>query len=163
MYNLEEKWRNIKMYQKFLYTVSPITWREEYDYYNFRGGKPIATESNVFGRYKLMESNVSLDDLISMFKEDLRTQQDPQLFFTDPHELLNVFRFIELQNLNSLLHIEELAIPIENIKIGMQAARLKFDAEINYLQDVINSLEGDIMYVLTLFIGFRLILRVTIL
>lgn len=145
VYNLEERWRNIKTYQKFLYMVSPISWREEHDYYHYKDGIPIGNESDVFGKYQLLDESVSLEDLINMFKEDVSTQEAPLLYFTEPYELLNVFRFIELQNLNSLLHIEELAIPIENIKNGMEAARLKFDAEINYLQDIINNLEGDIM------------------
>lgn len=145
VYNLEEKWRHIKMYQKFLYLVSPISWRQEHDYYHFEEGIPKENDEEVFGRYKLLEENISLEDLIGMFKEDVATQEEPLLYFTDPQQLLKVFRFIELQNLNSLLHTEELAIPIENIKTGMHVARLKFDAEIAHLQDIINSLEGDIM------------------
>lgn len=145
LYNLEEKWRNNKMYQKFLYIVSPVGWREEHDYCHFFEGKPKHDESNVFGRYKLLDENVSLEDLIAMFKDDVHSQEEPQLYFTDPQQLLQVFRFIELQNLNSLLHTEELAIPIENIKNGMQTARIKFDGEINQFQDIIGSLEGDIV------------------
>lgn len=151
MYNLEEKWRNCKMYQKFLYVVSPISWRLAHDYYHFKeGGKESKDESSVFGRYKLLSADdtMSLEDLISMFKDDVRTQDDPLLHFTKPQQLLTVFRFIELQNLNSLLHSEELAIPLENIKHGMHSTRLKFDEEINQLKDIIGSLEGEIVYVL---------------
>lgn len=150
MYSLEEKWRNCKMYQKFLYVVSPISWRLAHDYYHFKeGGKETKEESSVFGRYKLVSADdtMSLEDLISMFKDDVRTQDDPLLHFTKPQQLLKVFRFIELQNLNSLLHSEELAIPLENIKHGMHTTRLKLDDEINELKDIIGSLEGDILYV----------------
>lgn len=151
VYNLEEKWRTCKMYQKFLYLVSPIYWRRKYDYYHLErkdSHMSLATEvSTVFGRYRLPSTGdvLSLEDLVDQFLDDCKTQDDPILFFEQPKQLLKVFRFIEIQNLNTLLHIEELAIPTENVKEGIDNARLVFETEMNSLKEVVDSLEGGIV------------------
>ncbi|KAK9674970.1 protein of unknown function (DUF4200) [Popillia japonica] len=152
VYNLEEKWRNCKMYQKFLYLVSPLHWRKVHDYYHLKPGSShqslIETESSIFEKYRLgagSEAN-TLDAMIKMFLEDCATQKEPLLYFKEPYELLKVFRFIELQNLNSLLHSEELAIPLENVREGMLEAQKKFDEQITSVQEIIDSLIGEIVW-----------------
>lgn len=151
VYNLEEKWRSCKMYQKFLYLVSPIYWRRKHDYYHLsqkESHQSLASEiSTVFGRYKLQSSGnvLSLEDLVDQFIDDCNTQDDPLLFFTSPTQLLKVFRFIEIQNLNTLLHIEELAGPTESVKEGVKSASFVFDNEMQALQEIADSLEGGIV------------------
>lgn len=151
VYNLEEKWRHCKMYQKFLYLVSPVYWRRKYDYYHLtqkESHMSLATElSSVFGRYKLPSTGdvLSLEDLVEQFLDDVKTQQDPLIFFDNPKQLLKAFRFIEIQNLNTLLHIEELAGPTETVREGIRNARLVFENEMNNLKEVIDSLEHGIM------------------
>lgn len=151
VYNLEEKWRNCKMYQKFLYLVSPVYWRRRYDYYHLtqkESHMSLATElSSVFGRYKLPSTGdvLSLEDLVEQFLDDCRTQDDPLIFFDNPKQLIKAFRFIEIQNLNTLLHIEELAGPTETVKEGIRNARLVFETEMSNLQEIIDSLEDGIM------------------
>lgn len=151
VYNLEEKWRSCKMYQKFLYLVSPVYWRRKHDYYHLsqkESHQSLVSEiSTVFGRYRLQSSgNVpSLEDLVEQFRDDCKMQEDPLLFFSSPTQLLKVFRFIEIQNLNTLLHIEELAGPTENVKEGVKCATYVFDNEMQALQEIADSLEGGIM------------------
>lgn len=151
VYNLEEKWRNCKMYQKFLYLVSPVYWRRKFDYYHLHPKEShmsLASElSSVFGRYKLPSSGdvLSLQDLVEQFLDDVKTQQDPIIFFDNPKQLIKAFRFIEIQNLNTLLHIEELAGPTESVREGIRNARLVFANEMNNLMEVINSLEDGIV------------------
>ncbi|XP_045462570.1 cilia- and flagella-associated protein 100-like [Harmonia axyridis] len=152
LYNSEEKWRNCKMYQKFLYLVSPLSWRKQHDFYHFASpDEPIeAPEGSaaIFGKYRLgdKEAEVSLEDLIGQFLDDCATQREPELYFEDPEQLLDVFRFMELQNLNSLLHSEELAAPLEAVKAGMQKAERMFDMEILSLKESIDKLAGGIAW-----------------
>lgn len=155
VYNLEEKWRNCKLYQKFLYLMSPQEWRNEHDYFEIKKtpSKDLEElekdehESSIFDRYKLASSGevLSLENLIVQFLDDVKLQDDPLLYFETPNQLLKVFGFIEIQNLNSLLHSEELAGPLANVKEGMDQIHNKFDVEMVALQDIIDSLEGGIM------------------
>lgn len=141
------------MYQKFLYLVSPLSWRKQHDFYHFKSpDEPIEGPEGsaaIFGKYRLgdKEAEVSLEDLIGQFLDDCATQREPELYFEDPEQLLDVFRFMELQNLNSLLHSEELAAPLEAVKAGMHKAEKMFDIEIQSLKEAIDKLAGGIAYV----------------
>ncbi|ERL88852.1 hypothetical protein D910_06234 [Dendroctonus ponderosae] len=153
LYNSEEKWRNCQMYEKFLFLVSPFNWR-----YQRRGATKAATtspnecnedlEENLFGKYRLSvaEKEVSLNDLILKFNQEYQESLPPELYFTNPEQLLDVFRFMEMQNLNSLLHSEELALPLEQVREGMRRAAEMFDDEITSLRDSIDKLEGGISW-----------------
>lgn len=149
VYNLEEQWRTCKLYQRFLYLVSPMEWRQQNDFY-LKGTPEVEDEvdvSQIFGRFRLGSEieTLTIEDLIGHFLEDVEIQEDPKLYFQSPEELLNVYNFIEIQNLNLLLHLEELSQPLENIKEGMHISRKKFDEEMEVLQDNVDSLEGGIM------------------
>lgn len=146
---LEEKWRTLKLYQKFCYILSPMAWREEHDYYHFKRDRdevipdPSVLFDNKFGEFDDIQS---LHELIEVFLDDCRTQDEPKLYFKEPIEMLKVFRFMEIQNLNSLLHTEELALPLENVRNGMEQARKKFDEEIVVLREMVENLEGEILW-----------------
>lgn len=148
LYSTEEKWKSCKLYQRFLYMVSPMSWRKQHDFYYTKdeelGG--FQNVSQVFAKYRLnvTDENSSIQDLISEFKKECETQQEPLLYFTDPNQLLDVFRFMELQNLNSLLHSEELAVPLQMVKEGMAKAEMMFNEEINVLQETIDKLSDGI-------------------
>ncbi|KAF5269977.1 hypothetical protein FQR65_LT05776 [Abscondita terminalis] len=153
VYNLEEKWRNCKMYQKFLYIVSPMEWRRKYDFYFMTEDTSTSQiarmreESSIFARFRLSPFEVqSLDSLIDQFLEDVKIQEEPELYFTDPNQLMKVFSFIELQNLNTLLHSEELAAPLQHVLEVIDATQIAFDAEVTRLQEMIDSLEGGIIW-----------------
>lgn len=146
VYKLEEKWRYSKTYQKFLYLVSPMSWREEFDTINSPAIHSICEVTNIFNKYNV-ETQVtdSLDSLLIEFQEDIDLKREPLLYFTDPSQLHEVFKFLEMQNLNALLHIEELAEPISVITEGMRVAEKSFDNEIHSLQETIDKLEGHIL------------------
>ncbi|RZB39150.1 coiled-coil domain-containing protein 37 [Asbolus verrucosus] len=150
LYTTEERWRNCKLYQRFLYMVSPMSWRKENDYYytQERDLNPFQEISSIFGKYRLngTDEGSSLEDLISQFREECAIQKEPVLYFTEPHQLLDVFRFMELQNLNSLLYSEELAVPLENVKEGMARAEQLFNSEISALQELIDKLAEGISW-----------------
>ncbi|KAB0801924.1 hypothetical protein PPYR_04110 [Photinus pyralis] len=135
--NLEEKWRNCKTYQKFLYLVSPMDWRKEHDFY--------LTQETANDRRPAGEVQ-SLSNLISQFVEDVQTQEKPSLFFSEPNQLLKVFAFIELQNLNTLLHSEELAVPLEQVKEAVKYIEDSFSTEGASLQEIIDNLEREIIW-----------------
>ncbi|CAG9771089.1 unnamed protein product [Ceutorhynchus assimilis] len=144
LYNSEEKWRNCQMYEKFLFLVSPFGWRVQRQDHLSEGDEE--QEENIFGKYQLSMGGeeISLTDLLSKLQEDTAQDKSPELYFTDPEQLLDVFRFMEMQNLNSLLHSEELALPLQQVRDGMRRSEEMFDAEIENLKEIIDKLEGGI-------------------
>lgn len=150
LYNSEEKWRNCKLYQQFLYEVSPMPWKQSHRITRrtsiYLKEEVDPSEDNIFGTYKLSltETEISVVNIIHLFNQQMAEETEPELYFQDPEQLMDVFRFMEIQNLHSLLHSEELAVPLDNVKEGMRIAEKLFDDEIRNLQEAIHKLSGGI-------------------
>ncbi|XP_065160257.1 LOW QUALITY PROTEIN: uncharacterized protein [Atheta coriaria] len=149
--NLEEKWRNAKTYQKFLYMVSPMYWRKQFDFYHM-AKKEDDQEIEIIDSLVELEQTTaaieyrSLDNIIRDFLKDYEHPEEPLLFFNEPSELNKIFRFIELQNLNSLLHSEELAVPLDTLRENMAATKAESNKQIADLKEITSNLEGEIVW-----------------
>lgn len=69
VYHWEESWRMVKMCQRFLFQVSPISWRAEHDWIHRTASGESVTHDNaddLFGRYRMVDEVASLDVLIGL-------------------------------------------------------------------------------------------------
>lgn len=144
LFTIEEKWRLCKTYQKFLYTVSPIPWKmaqsstRRASVYLLRDESESEDYHSIGAlRSSIGERGISLSDIVAEFKNEIKQSSPPKLYFTKPEELMEVFRFMEMQNLNSLLHAEELAVPLQSIKETMEMAETSFDMEVKSLEELV--------------------------
>lgn len=67
VYHWEESWRTMKMCQRFLYQIAPISWRTEHDWiHRSHSGESITYDhtEDLFGRYRMLGDVASLDALI---------------------------------------------------------------------------------------------------
>ncbi|XP_076235040.1 cilia- and flagella-associated protein 100 [Calliopsis andreniformis] len=147
VYNWEENWRTVKMCQRFLYQVAPITWREEFDWiHRTSSGENIASASteDLFGRYKMAEEAGSLDTLIELFEHDIAEAGPTDLYFQEPFELIQVFRTIETQNLNALIHLESLAQPMTDMLATIESAEEHIKTRVTELTNEINEVQNAI-------------------
>lgn len=153
LYTMEEKWKMCKTYQKFLYAVSPLTWRMKQEEPTRQRRTSIYMKEqqpddvlDIFINYRasLMQKGLSLENIIQEFRDEIRNDKPAELYFTNPEQLLDVFRFIEMQNLNSLLYTEELAIPLASINEAMLGVEQLYDRTIKKLEETIEQLEGGI-------------------
>ncbi|XP_047345115.1 uncharacterized protein LOC124947255 [Vespa velutina] len=145
LYYWEENWRLVKTCQKFLFQISPISWRNKYDWiYRSQSGESIffGTTDDIFSRYKIATEAASLDYLIDMFEEDLIEAGPTDLYFDDPSDLLHVFETIETQNLNSLIHLESLEASLIKMLITMTEAENRIEHEFDEITDSIEELEN---------------------
>ncbi|CAG9831511.1 unnamed protein product [Diabrotica balteata] len=142
LYGSEEKWRNCKMYQSFLYNISPLQWRNEHPEQKSKYSD--IEEHFEESKACLAERTESLSEMIEFMKEECANEPSPEIYFTEPEQLIDVFRFMEVQNLNYLLHAEELAVPLANIKDGMRFANNLFDMQISELEQSISDLTSGI-------------------
>lgn len=148
---LAENWRNCKMLQKFLYMVSPMDWRKKHDYLNRNkdGSVTLASEmSTLFGqcRLSLTESTLSLDALLDLCLTDINRGEEPLLYFTETGDLIQVFKDMELQSLNALLHSQSLSDPTHTVQRGLEQARQHFETEPAFLRGKIKDLEAAITW-----------------
>lgn len=146
VHKFEDRWRDLKMYQRFLYYVSPISWRKEYDYINSLETQGQHSSTTFLKKYRLTSQGQvpSLEELVDDYLKDISEEQEPMLYFQKPIELKKIFRFMEIQNLNCLLHTEEMAIPMENMKETMQRAKKKYESEAQAMTDIIDNISGSI-------------------
>lgn len=68
VYRLEESWRLAKLCQKFLYQISPVSWREENDsdFDKSKSNALVVEADNLFGRYRDVNEMATLESLIGI-------------------------------------------------------------------------------------------------
>ncbi|KAL2725169.1 coiled-coil domain-containing protein 38-like [Vespula squamosa] len=148
LYYWEEQWRLVKTCQRFLFQISPISWRHEYDWiYRSQSRESIyfGTTEDIFRHYKMAEEVASLESLINMFEEDLIGAGPADLYFDDPSDLLHVFKAIELQNLNSLIHLESTEAPLVKMMISLTEVENRIEHEFDEIINNVEELE-DLIY-----------------
>lgn len=62
------------------------------------------------------------------------------MYFQEPSELINVFKSIETQNLNALIHLESLAEPMAQMMLTIQNAEEQIKIEVGEITNTINEL-----------------------
>lgn len=132
--------------------VSPMYWRKQFDFYHMAPKKEDDQEIEIIDSLVELEQTTaaieyrSLDNIIRDFLKDYEHPEEPLLFFNEPSELNKIFRFIELQNLNSLLHSEELAVPLDTLRENMAATKAESNKQIADLKEITSNLEGEIVW-----------------
>ncbi|XP_024884861.1 cilia- and flagella-associated protein 100-like [Temnothorax curvispinosus] len=149
VYVWEENWRLVKMCQMFLYQVSPVAWRAKYDWLQRpESGRSIiftdAPSTDLFSRYKTLDESASLENLIELFEQDVADAGPAELYFEDPFDLIRIFRAMETQNLNALIHLESLAAPMADITKTITVTEAQIKREISEITSMINDLENSI-------------------
>ncbi|XP_043463991.1 uncharacterized protein LOC122499608 [Leptopilina heterotoma] len=147
VYFWEEAWRMVKQCQKFLYQVSPMSWREKHDWIhrdNYPFSHSPSGQDKTFSSTQYIDESSSILSLIDMFEEDVLKAKPPELFFDNPLDLNSVFKTIELQNLNALIHLESLVGPMSDMAITIDETENQIKSEINEISEGIKDLEHSI-------------------
>jgi len=76
-----------------------------------------------------------------MFEKDVAEAGPAELYFENPFDLVHIFRAIESQNLNALVHLESLAQPMTEMAITITMMDAQIKQEINEILLAINDLE----------------------
>ncbi|KAL0118139.1 hypothetical protein PUN28_009069 [Cardiocondyla obscurior] len=149
VYVWEDNWRLVKMCQMFLHQVSPVSWRARHDRSlsselerNIAFADALSTD--LFSKYKMLDENVSLETLIEMFEQDVADAGPAELYFEDPFDLIRIFRTMETQNLNALIHLDSFTAPIEDMIATIAVTEIQIKQEIDGITSVISSLENSI-------------------
>lgn len=143
---LDEVWRRGRIFQKFLYRLSPLWWRNRYDYMNkmeeSAEADPIIGKSKSSSLYAVH----SIVTIIEEFKESIAQSEPPVLYFQNPIELLHIFYEMERSNLLALLQCEELTRPAQQMIYGLERAKAHFANEVKVLREQMKALEDEVIY-----------------
>lgn len=93
----------------------------------------------------MIRTFASLDEngcfiLLDLFEQDITDADSTELYFKDPFELIHVFRAIETQNLNALIHLETLAEPLTELVMTIHTAEEQIMTEVTEITNAINEL-----------------------
>lgn len=122
--NAEWRWRTLRLYQKFLYFVSPMPWRLKYDFIHrkelFSGRE--ARLTTVFRKYILTEEGYipPLEVLVDEYLANLEKEEEPALFFTHPQEIFDVLKALEAQSLNCFRQAAAHSFAVERLKEAIE-------------------------------------------
>ncbi|CAK8690551.1 unnamed protein product [Clavelina lepadiformis] len=78
----------------------------------------------------------------SVYEED--SDEEPELYFTDPSQLLNIFQELEEQNLSLITNSQETEEAMEELKQTIKLTKLKMDRETDILKSQISMLKSTI-------------------
>ncbi|XP_061474399.1 cilia- and flagella-associated protein 100 [Rhineura floridana] len=76
---------------------------------------------------------------------DEEEDEEPELYFTDPHQLLNVFTELEEQNLSLIQNSQETEENLDELRHTLTATRNKMDREIEQLKLLAVTLQANIV------------------
>ena len=78
---------------------------------------------------------------VDLFESEVENAAPPELYFDDPLDLIRVFKTIELQNLNALIHLESLAGPLADMAMTISVTEERIKSEMNEIFEGIKDLE----------------------
>ncbi|XP_060622190.1 cilia- and flagella-associated protein 100 [Anolis sagrei] len=86
----------------------------------------------------------SEDKLIPEINEE-EDDEEPELYFTDPHQLLNLFTELEEQNLSLIQNSQETEETMDELRHTLTNTRNKMDHEIEQLKQLTVTLQSNII------------------
>jgi len=78
---------------------------------------------------------------LELFEQDIVDAGPAELYFEDPFDLIRIFRAMETQNLNALIHLESLAAPMADLTMTITTTEAQIKQKINEITSTINDLE----------------------
>ncbi|KAJ2944279.1 hypothetical protein O0L34_g18265 [Tuta absoluta] len=123
-------------FENFLHNASPILWKESNNVQlDIKHSDMITMDNDIF---KKMD--------IDIIKERLNTLAPPKLYFETPNQLVEVFSYLEKQNLNYLLETEELNSEKNRFLKTRDTLKTMMFQELDYVQRKIKDIEEIISW-----------------
>ncbi|XP_069101669.1 cilia- and flagella-associated protein 100-like isoform X3 [Argopecten irradians] len=162
----EDTLKEYQLYRKFLDSLTPQEVREERDIkrQKRREEKQREQEKNM---QVLKKSGGALADkskkkvpsktgsaikksdqdsvISAMLDSDEDSDEELDLYFTDPHQLLDIFAELEEQNLSLIQNSQETEEALEEMKQTIKQTKIKMEKETQILKDQIDKLNTQIL------------------
>uniref|UniRef100_A0A670XZU8 Cilia and flagella associated protein 100 n=1 Tax=Pseudonaja textilis TaxID=8673 RepID=A0A670XZU8_PSETE len=162
----EDTLQEYVVFKDFLYQLSPKEWREERERRRMKEkankfnsdnkeeksvqskGKHFHNPKTVCDSQIRIEITIDLQrlllNLIHLQKKPIRSKV-PELYFTDPHQLLQLFTELEEQNLSLIQNSQETEETLDELRHTLESTRNKMDREIEQLKMLAITLQANIV------------------
>ncbi|KAI5645475.1 hypothetical protein NE865_02562 [Phthorimaea operculella] len=123
-------------FENFLHNASPILWKESNNVQlDVKHSEIITMDNDIFQK-------IDIDQI----KERLNALAPPKLYFETPDQLVEVFTYLEKQNLNYLLETEELNSEKNRFLKTRDTLKSMMFQELDYVQRKIKDIEEIISW-----------------
>ncbi|KAF2988068.1 hypothetical protein EK904_005444, partial [Melospiza melodia maxima] len=141
----EDTLQEYKMYRDILYQLSPKEWQEEHRK-RHKKEKDKEREPRNEGRASPPSSTEqgesSLEDAESEVSSD--EDEEPELYFTDPEQLLNTFMEMLDENLSFVLNSQDIAESWNKVQQTFISTRESMEKELAVLKEQVNTLRASV-------------------
>jgi len=150
----EDSLKEFQIYKKFLDSLAPREWKSEIRRLrDIRKGlivpeeekkeeKEEHSEKNEKNEKEKVEQNKNA--VIEVDEDDLGDDEEaefPDLYFTEPNQLLDILGDLEEQNLSLIQNSQETEESLDQMKANIMVQKQKMDEETNVLKQQIDTLE----------------------
>ncbi|XP_072025922.1 cilia- and flagella-associated protein 100-like [Amphiura filiformis] len=152
----EDLLKEYQLYKKFLDSLTPVEWKDERR--KESGGKEAGDDSQSVASSSRKKGagtpggesptkragSVAGKDTDSVDDSDYESDREPELYFTDPQQLLDIFAELEEQNLSLIQNSQETEESLEEIRQTIMNTEEKMDKETEILKGQIQMLTSSI-------------------
>ncbi|XP_077181477.1 cilia- and flagella-associated protein 100 [Paroedura picta] len=94
---------------------------------------------------KVSTQNTSAEEKENVSLSDEEDDEQPEIYFTDPHQLLHLFTELEEQNLSLIQNSQETEETLDELRHTLATTRNKMDKEIEQLKQLAITLQANIV------------------
>lgn len=162
----EDTLKEYKLYKNFLESISPKEWKEKLSKkrkerrikkeqekrtssrpssfkLRLMGKTPTKEESKMSTVVRKSTGTESIISSLDGFTSD--SDEELELYFTEPQQVLDIFSELEEQNLSLIQNSQETEVVLEEVQQAFRENKLKMETESKLLQEQINKVKAKIM------------------
>lgn len=79
--------------------------------------------------------------VLELFERDIAEAGPAELYFEDSFDLVQVFRAMETQNLNALIHLDSLVGPMADVTTTIVVTEARINQEVSEISSTIDNLK----------------------
>ncbi|XP_050672094.1 uncharacterized protein LOC126970299 [Leptidea sinapis] len=134
----------LKTYRSYLIFVSPLSWRQQYDETLRDRIQSIQFESGEFATDNDLVETMDIDKMIEFAKQELQNPFPAHMYFTNPQQMLYLFRIMELQSREYLIQLSKTDAPFRILQDRIKQLKQVTKQELDHFQYYIDSINIEI-------------------
>nr|XP_026486897.1 uncharacterized protein LOC113393967 [Vanessa tameamea] len=134
----------LKIYRSYLIFVAPLSWRQIYDENLKHKIQSIQFETGEFVTDNDLVETMDIDRMVELAKQELKNPYPPHIYFKRPQQMIYLFRTMELQSREYLIHLSKTDIPHRQLQDRIRQLKKTTKQELDYFQYYIDSIKNEI-------------------
>lgn len=134
----------LKTYRSYLIFVAPLSWRQTYDENLKHTLTSIQFSTREFVTDNDLVETMDIDKMIELAKQELKNPYPPYLYFKRPQQMISLFRTMELQSREYLIHLSKTDVPYRLLQDRIKQLKITTKQELDYFEYYIDFIKNEI-------------------